>query len=372
MTDKLEQLFLDPSEGLSSLKDLIEKAKEKRLPLTQQQIKDFYYAQPVNQIYHSKNKQEEFQTIKCEEIGCLQSDLMDISKYAKQNHNYHFIHSIIDVRSRYGWAFPLKDKSAETIAKNVNSVMNKILKLFPKTVFSLTTDSGKEFVNKYIKEVLKHHKVLKFFVNDNSKQSHPTVTGIIERWHRVLWNMFKKYTHSYDTLNFIDKLQLFVDNYNNRVHGTIGTKPVDVLLKDRKIKKDFTNYIDKYPIDSLVRIQLKSTRFDKKSFNPKYSQQIYFINKNIGNKYYLTDYKTMKPLDETYSKNQLLLVSEPIDNNKGSKFIKELKEAKQRKVVIRKQNKSGLDTGKEGQIIIPKALKLNNEKRIRKPNSKYM
>lgn len=61
----------------------------------------------------------------------------------------------------------------------------------------------------------------------------------------------KKYTTSIGKLRFIDKVDDFVQNYNNTVHSSTGLKPIDVYKKreiptaGRSPKEDKLNVGDK-------------------------------------------------------------------------------------------------------------------------------
>jgi hypothetical protein len=362
--NKLKELYYNPDSGFSSLQKLIGIAKEHKLKLTNKQIEQWYNSQNINQIYGNKQN-DEFIQIKANDIGYLQADLMDISKYSKYNHGYHFILTIADVYSRYVWAFPLKSKNAEQISEYMEQVLNIINK--KDRIITLTTDMGKEFDNSHMKKILDKFNVLKHFLNDNSKQDHPTVTAIVERFHRTLWNYFKKYTNYYDTLNFIDKLNDFINNYNKSIHSTINVKPIDVL--NGKVKPHIKKVIveNPYKVGIYVRYQKKLVNFAKKSFEPKYSDSVYKIKEVLGNRYTLENPENGNVIEKTFLKRELLPVIDYIKNE--SKYEQQLQTNKQEKKYIKEQRKSGLDVDKEGAVIIPKYLVPSRPKReIKKVN----
>ena len=69
-------------------------------------------------------------------------DLIDMQKYAHYNSGINWILVIVDVFSKKAWAFPLKDKSATTVSKQVSSFLDS-----EKYVLKIQSDNGPEFKN---------------------------------------------------------------------------------------------------------------------------------------------------------------------------------------------------------------------------------
>ena len=78
------------------------------------------------------------------------SDLIEIS-YPNFNDNFRYILMVIDNLSKFGWAIPIKDKSASTVKKAFLS----ILRQSKRKPLILSTDAGKEFTNSSLKKYLK-------------------------------------------------------------------------------------------------------------------------------------------------------------------------------------------------------------------------
>lgn len=51
-----------------------------------------------------------------------QCDLVEMIPYAKENKNYKYLLTIIDVFSKFAWAVPIKSKSAENVVTALNNV----------------------------------------------------------------------------------------------------------------------------------------------------------------------------------------------------------------------------------------------------------
>ena len=77
----------------------------------------------------------------------LQADLVEMLPYAKENNGYKYILTVIDCFSKKVWAVPLKDKTAQSVTKAVESVL-------PDKVSNLQSDAGKEFFNKEFKALI--------------------------------------------------------------------------------------------------------------------------------------------------------------------------------------------------------------------------
>jgi len=72
-------------------------------------------------------------------LGC---DLVDLSFWASQNKDYKFLLTVVDVLSKFAWAIPLKNKSADEVTKAFEELFQEVK---PQKLWS---DSGTEFINK--------------------------------------------------------------------------------------------------------------------------------------------------------------------------------------------------------------------------------
>ena len=82
--------------------------------------------------------------------GIRTADLVDISPYSISNSGYKYLHTVIDVFSKYGWIAPLKTKTSKEFAMAFHT-------LFTTTnapSSRLWTDKGTVFYNKQWKRLL--------------------------------------------------------------------------------------------------------------------------------------------------------------------------------------------------------------------------
>ena len=100
----------------------------------------------------------------------------------------------------------------------------------------IRTDKGNEFCSK-------HSKV--FFKNKNILHMRTQTTEIkasyAKRFIKTLKNRIYRYFTHAQTYKYIEKLQDFVDSYNNTPHGSTGRKPSSVI-KDNKKQVWFDQY----------------------------------------------------------------------------------------------------------------------------------
>ena len=106
-----------------TLKQLINKklsAKDKK------SIIKWYKSQPVNQVNKRPSKGQYYH-IKVSSVGFIASDLMDYSKFFNSNGGMHYILTLIDMYSKYAWAFPIKLKEPSLILPHMKEVMKFLI-----------------------------------------------------------------------------------------------------------------------------------------------------------------------------------------------------------------------------------------------------
>ena len=100
-------------------------------------------------------------------ISC---DLIDYQQYARKNGGNKYILTCIDMFSRYAYAKPLRDKTAQS----VSSQLDAILQSMPFVPKFLTSDKGGEFSikNKYFHETIveKYH-IIVYYTIGSKKNS---------------------------------------------------------------------------------------------------------------------------------------------------------------------------------------------------------
>lgn len=217
----------------------------------------------------------------------FQADLVEMLPYSKINKGYRYILVVIDVFSKFVWAYPCKSKSA----KDVTAAMKKVLcDRVPK---NLQTDMGKEFFNKEFRTLME-----KYSINHYSSFS-IMKASIVERVNRTLKNLMWKEFSLQGNYKWMQLLPRIIEKYNHTKHSTIGMKPADVNVKNSKTLLN-TVYTQlkamdprkaKLQIGDSVRISKQRQAFTK-GYMPNWSNEIFKIS-NIKDSfprvYYLID-----------------------------------------------------------------------------------
>lgn len=206
----------------------------------------------------------------------MQLDLVEMIPFSSVNKGYKYILMAINVFSKMLWAKPLKTKTGEEVTKAMKQILEDA-KYKPKNV---QTDRGKEFYNKYFKELMDKNNINHYSTFSNLKAS------IVERSNRTIKNrMWKEFSYqgNYRWLPLLDKI---VSEYNHTTHSTTGFKPVDVNKRNEKqILMSAYSHLKtldpknaKFKVGDKVRISKYREAF-KKGYTPNWSNEIFRLRK---------------------------------------------------------------------------------------------
>ena len=117
----LKKIFYDAKIGFNDLNKFYDKVKYFNKNISYNEVKAFYENQKVNQVF-KENEKKHYHYTKAfwGPGGDLKADIMDVSKFRQYNDEYGYILVIIDVYSRYAWAFSLYKKKAGSKKMNLN------------------------------------------------------------------------------------------------------------------------------------------------------------------------------------------------------------------------------------------------------------
>ena len=319
--EQLRKLYYDPEKGLNSLKNLQILAKKKGITMSKKKIKEWYDRQPVNQILSGKPASSQLLSITCpfNTVGCLQADLMDVSRFKGFNRMTKFLLNVIDIHSRYAWSVPINNKQASTVAPIISEILKQVKKDYPKSIITLSTDKGSEFQGEVntVADKLKVRRVTTLVKNN---------MAIVERFNRSVWELLRKLAVTTSSLAFRDVLPKIVNNYNTRVHSTTGLSPKQVYKRKKTPASSIVPQFiwDGKNIQPLVKPKIKKgdqvrvakpkTKFEKRSFASRYSEDIYTVGDKTGNRYEVVN-KNGETLDRPYLERELQLVKN-VDNTK--------------------------------------------------------
>ncbi|MDR3666734.1 MAG: DDE-type integrase/transposase/recombinase [Ignavibacteriaceae bacterium] len=270
MNKELSDLFYDPKAGLVSTLKLYQKAKDKKIPVSYSDVKNFYEKQAVNQVMRPVRKSKKFGSVVANfPRQIYQMDIIVYSRY--KYHNYQYMLCVIDIHSRYADVRAMTNREMPTIIKNFESIMEHMG--YPERI-----QCDNEFNKHEFNELLEKHNVQARF----SQPDDPNKNAIVERFNGTLANYLQKVrltTKKYDWYNYLKDV---VYNYNHTVHSTIKATPESVWDGTAKNKQKVSIVDNTFKVGDKVRIVRKRKVFDKGD-EIKYSKDIYMVEEVKGN-----------------------------------------------------------------------------------------
>ena len=200
------------------------------------------------------------------------ADLVDMKSLAKQNNGNKYILMVIDVFSKYGWAVPIKFKSATAVKDALESILKNAT---PKKIWA---DKGTEFYNQKVRQLLNKHNIQLYSTENEEKCS------VIERWNRTIKTQLWKYFTANGTHKYIDILQPLIDKYNTTKHRSIGCTPLDArkssnyqqVFKNLYFKKVQQRGTPKFKVGDKVRLAIQKNKFEK-AYIINWTDRVYTI-----------------------------------------------------------------------------------------------
>jgi hypothetical protein len=250
---------------ISDPKKLLYRVKKVYPSASMKDIREFLKNNAVVDIHAKKRKLQLGSVVL--PLNSVQADLTFYKDYKSYNKGYWVILTVIDVNSRYAWAFPLKNK------RDVVSSLEKIE--FDK----IMVDLGSEFISKKFKDFVGDRVI---YANVGDKRA----MSIVERFNLTLRNKIMKHMTLNNTVKWIDILDDIVDEYNNTIHSAINSEPRLISTKElednyNKKRADLLKIgsinSKKWFVGDMVRIPVKRGKFYKES--RRYSARLYPIEK---------------------------------------------------------------------------------------------
>lgn len=242
------------------------------------------------------------------------ADLIDMQTRTNYNNGYSWILTIIDVFSKFAYAFPLKTKSDVDVLQAL-----KELKTFPK---KLKTDNGNEFTTSRIKDWAKEHNVILL----QGRPHTPTDQAVIERFNGTLKQRLNKYMTANSSNKWIDALQPIISSYNSQKSRVIGTTPENALtLPPKKVERETHDY--KYDVGDTVRTKLTLKGFEK-GLTIRWTKETFKITKRykrLGINFYSVNGKSFRE-SEIQKVDGVEGIKETVKQPVSQRIRKELKE----------------------------------------------
>ena len=145
---------------------------------------------------------------------------VDILPNLPSSNGYQHIVTMMDVFSRYLFAYPTQDMTAKTVARCIIDVMTRHCYL-PTVIL---TDKGSQFRSEVVDQIAR---TLDIRIS-HATTKHAQTIGILERTHASLKTSLKISTGERRSM-WHKYVQIAVMNYNTSYHESLGCEPTTVF-----------------------------------------------------------------------------------------------------------------------------------------------
>ena len=317
--------------------------------VTLSDVDEFVRSQSTHQLHTKTRHNIQGHILAFSKNSLWFADLLDLQNFSRGNKGYRYILLCIDVFTRMGYAQPLRAKSQVKVKEGLASILSHV-----KTPISLIiTDSGKEFLNRDVHDLLKEYNI----IHDTVEVGDHHALGIIDRFSRTIKEMIFKDFTEHNTTVWFEKLQEYMTAYNNSPHrGILNLIPEEAQLPqneskiyDLNIEKEDDLIQDIFNIGDTVRKRLKRPMFTK-GYKQIWSSRVYTIESIDGVRAQLTNAEVIKlnDLQKVPNSNGMSEageaeeVTEVTRNEKTSKLEKAIKrEGLDNKNIIQRHRRQG-------------------------------
>ena len=279
MNKVLEENYIDTARpgSLAGPKNFYRSFKERGVNLEFKEVKNWLKTQDSYTLHRPARKTYKRNKVYSNGIDDVwQMDLVDMTKFSKNNKGFKFLITCLDVFSKHAWVVPIKNKSAEETLAGFKIILNN--KRIPN---KLHTDKGKEFFNRKMRAFLSEKDILIYAVNSEMKAS------VVERFNRTLKDRMWRYFTLKRSNVYINVLANLVKSYNNSFHRTIKMKPTEVTSKNENVimnamypHRNEINENFKFHVGDTVRISKVKRTFEK-GYTPNWTEEVFVITKRI-------------------------------------------------------------------------------------------
>ena len=251
---------------------LYQLAKREGIQTTVKAVKEFIAKQKISQVFQQQPRKRGF-IVAFHPQERVQMDLVDMTNYSKQNRGYGWILLIVDVFTRYVWAYMIQRKDVSS----VEGALSLYIKKYHPWI--LMSDNESAFRSQIVQELMKEEHVEHTMVDVGDHKA----LGVIDRAVKTIKDAIFKYMHARNTTRYIDELPRMVKAYNETPNGGIlniapaeaDTKENTSALQIENYKKEKVNQKNRlvFHEGDHVRIRNKKGTFER-SYDTKYGEQL--------------------------------------------------------------------------------------------------
>ena len=198
------------------------------------------------------------------------ADLMDMTKYSKDNDGYSYILLVIDIFSKFLLMRPLKNKKGESVSRTFTNILTE-----GRRPPRLRTDKGQEFRSRVFNDLLKDRNIEHLYAQNTEIKA-----NYIERVIKTMMARITRYMTYKQSYRYIDHLP------SNHRHGARKSNEIEkktlwwkmywpkktpIVSKTKRIRKPF-----KFKMGDKVRASHIRTPFTRE-YDEKWSGEIFII-----------------------------------------------------------------------------------------------
>ena len=315
----LEKIYFDPQQpgAFAGPYKLYQLLKQIGKPTSYHNVKQWLQSQDAFTLLQPVKYRFKRKTIITKGIDDLwDADLADVHNLSEHNKDTHFLLVVIDVFSKYLWVEPLPNKAHDSVVQGFNHIFQNT----HRRPTLLRTDKGKEFTNRWVKQLLKKQGIYAYTTKNETKANYA------ERVIRTLKGLMYRYFIHHQTYAYLPVLQDLVSNYNHRPHTSLKGVSPSAINKENEANIWKYMYIDslklgktkktyKFEIGNKVRISHLKFIFQR-NYQQKWTEEIFIVthrHREQGiNLYRLNDFAD-EPIDGYFYEEELQKVTKDED-----------------------------------------------------------
>ena len=187
---------------------------------------------------HPHSKKNYYVPIFASHRGCYQMDLIEQSRNRPEGYPAYYL-TLINVNTKYGYAFPIDNKDQETIRDKLEEFIQS--RPPDSRVFSLVADQESAFRGNLVADLLEEHNIGLKMITD---QRH-TALAAVDRFIRMLRDMNTPTVHGKHQSDdpkyrdfSVNRMNKLLDIYNKTIHDSTGYTP-EQMEQDKKLEEVF-------------------------------------------------------------------------------------------------------------------------------------
>jgi transposase InsO family protein len=241
----------------------------------------------------------------------IQVDFVDLRFCSDVNDGYSWLLTLIDCYTKFAFAFPTRDKSAESVSTILTDFF---LREGPPEI--LHTDNGKEFKNSKVDAICTRFSIRRAY----GRPRHPQSQGQIERFNQTIIRKVSKIIADKEQKHWLGAINKTVYSYNIEWNRSINMSPF-MALKGRSgfLLPCSENHTNNEPENDINR-----NLTDESDNDPGESLVVPFaaecISEGYKDKYHSSIYcRDVHTPKKRFDVGEAVLVAEDFDNNTKTK-----------------------------------------------------